>query len=204
MSYSKYDYLFKIIIVGYSTVGKQDFILRFTNDSFTANHLKTLGFDFKIKMINFENKLLKLQIWDRGRDEIYQKISKAYYKGAHGLILMYDVTDRSSFESVRNWIKQIEVHGDKSVKKVLVGHKCDEPGRVVTEEEGKKLAEEYNIGFLESSARINKNVCEVFNFLVKEIIMEKDPEEIKRREKREKEEESFKKSMNILMKYISF
>ena len=203
MSYSKYDYLFKIVIMGYSSAGIRGFILRFIDDSSTANHLTTLGFDFRIKTINFENKLVKLQIWDFGREEFYQNITKTYYKGAHGLILMYNVTERNSFQSVRNWIKQIEAHGDKSVKKVLVGHKCDEHGRVVTKEEGKKLAEEYNIGFFESSARNNINVSEVFNYLIKEILMEKDPEEIKKREK-EKKEESSKKIMNILMKYISF
>ena len=174
MSYSKYDYLFKIVIMGYSSAGKQDFILRFTDDSFTENYLTTLGFDLRIKTINFENKLVKLQIWDFGRDEIYRNISKAYYKGTHGLILMYNVTDQFSFASVRNWIKQIEAQGDKSVKKVLVGHICDEDKRVVTKEEGKKLAEEYNIGFFESSARNNTNVSEVFNYLVKEILMEKE------------------------------
>ena len=174
MSYSKYDYLFKIIIVGYSTVGKQDFILRFIDDSSTANHLTTLGFDCRIKTINFENKLVKLQIWNRAKEEIYRNIIKTSYKGAHGLILMYNVTERNSFQSVRNWIKQIEAQGDKSVKKVLVGHICDEDKRVVTKEEGKKLAEEYNIGFFESSARNNINVSEVFNYLVKEILMEKE------------------------------
>ena len=203
MSYSKYDYLFKIVIMGYSSAGKQDFILRFIDDSSTANHLTTFGFDCRIKTINFENKLVKLQIWDFGREEFSQNITKTYYKGAHGLILMYNVTERNSFQSVRNWIEQIEDQGDKSVKKVLVGHICDEDKRVVTKEEGKKLAEEYNIGFFESSARNNINVSEVFNYLIKEILMEKDPEEIKKREK-EKKEESSKKIMNILMKYISF
>ncbi len=174
MSYSKYDYLFEIIIMGYSSAGKQDFILRFTDDSFTENYLTTLGFDLRIKTINFENKLVKLHIYDRAKEEIYRNIAKAYYKGADGLILMYNVTERNSFQGVRNWINQIEAQGDKSVKKVLVGHICDEDKRVVTKEEGKKLAEEYNIGFFESSARNNTNVSEVFNYLVKEILMEKE------------------------------
>ena len=112
---------------------------------------------------------------------------------------MYDVTDKNSFKNVRNWIKQIEANADKSAKRVLVGHKCDEPGRVVTEEEGKKLAEEYNMVLFESSARTGENVGEVFNHLVEEMVKEVDPEVRKKIE-----EEQAKKNMNILMKYISF
>ncbi len=172
MSNHKYDFLFKIIMIGDSGIGKPAFLLRFTDDSFTANHLTTIGVDFKIKIINFEDKTIKLQIWDTAGSERFRTITKTYYKGAHGIILMYDVTNRNSFENIRNWMKQIDANVTKSVKKVLVGHKCDEPGRVVTEEEGKKMAEEYNIGFFESSARTNTNVSEVFYYLVKKIFIE--------------------------------
>ena len=173
MSSHKYDYLFKILIIGESEVGKKDFLLRFTDDSFTADHLEDIGVDFKIKIINFQNKLVKLQLWDTAGEERFRTITKTYYKGAHGIILMYDVTDQNSFKNIRNWIKQIEANADKSAKRVLVGHKCDEPGRVVSEEEGKKLAEEYNMVLFESSARTNTNVSEVFYYLVKEIFIEK-------------------------------
>jgi len=173
MSSHKYDYLFKILIIGESDVGKQDFLLRFTDDSFTGTLLEDIGLDFRIKKLNFQNKIVKLQIWDTAGEERFRTITKTYCKGSHGIILMYDVTDKNSFKNIRNWMKHIEANVDKSTKKVLVGHKCDESSRVVTEEEGKKLAEEYNMGFFESSARTNKNVTEVFNYLVKEILMEK-------------------------------
>ena len=173
MSSHKYDYLFKILIIGESEVGKKDFLLRFMDDSFTADHLEDIGVDFKIKIINFQNKLVKLQLWDTAGEERFRTITKTYYKGAHGIILMYDVTDQNSFKNIRNWIKQIEANADKSAKRVLVGHKCDEPGRVISEEEGKKLAEEYNMVLFESSARTNTNVSEVFYYLVKEIFIEK-------------------------------
>jgi len=201
MSNHKYDYLFKILAMGESSDGKLAFLLRFTDDTFTATHLTTIGWDFKIKIMNFENKIVKLQIWDKAGEERFRTITKTYYKGINGIILMYDITDQNSFKNIRHWIKQIEEHGDNSVRKVLVGLKCDRPDRVVTEEEGKKLAKEYNIGFFETSAKTNKNVVEVFNYLVKEMIMEKEGEELK---KIEKEKESLKKNMNILMKYISF
>ncbi len=111
-----------------------------------------------------------MQIWDTAGQERFRTITKTYYKGAHGIILTYDVTDQNSFKNIRNWIKQIEANAQTSVKKVLVGNKCDKPDRVVTEEEGKKLADDYNMSFFETSAKTNQNVSEVFNFLTKEIL----------------------------------
>ena len=173
MSYRKYDYFFKLLIIGDSNVGKQPFLSRFIDDSFTATYFPTVGLDVKVKIINFQNKNVKLHITDMAGEERFRSVTKTYYKGSHGIILMYDVTGRNSFNNIRNWMKQIEANADKSVRKVLVGHKCDEPNRVVTEEEGKKLAEEFNMGFFESSAKVNKNVSEVFYYLVKEIFIEK-------------------------------
>ena len=170
MTNHKYDYLFKLIIVGDSGVRKTNFLLRFTDDSFTANHLTTIGIDFKIKIINLEGKLIKLQIWDTAGQERFRTITKTYYKGAHGIILTYDVTDQNSFKNIRNWIKQIEANAQTNVCKVLVGNKCDKPDRVVTEEEGKKLAEDFKMSFFETSAKTNQNVNEVFNFLTQEIL----------------------------------
>ena len=170
MSSHKYDYLFKILIIGESSVGKASLLLRFTEDSFTTTFLTTIGIDFKIKIINLENKLIKLQIWDTAGQERFRTITKTYYKGAHGIILTYDVTDQDSFKNIRNWIKQIEANAQGNVKRVLVGNKCDKPDRVVTEEEGKKLADDYSMSFFETSAKTNKNVTEVFYHLTKEIL----------------------------------
>ena len=170
MSSHKYDYLFKILIIGESSVGKACLLLRFTEDSFTTTFLTTIGIDFKIKIINLENKLIKLQIWDTAGQERFRTITKTYYKGAHGIILTYDVTDQDSFKNIRNWIKQIEANAQGNVKRVLVGNKCDKPDRVVTEEEGKKLADDYSMSFFETSAKTNKNVTEVFYHLTKEIL----------------------------------
>ena len=170
MASHKYDYLFKLLIIGESGVGKTCLLLRFTDDSFTATHLTTIGIDFKIKIINLENKLIKLQIWDTAGQERFRTITKTYYKGAHGIILTYDVTDANSFKNIRNWIKQIEANAQTSVKIVLVGNKCDKPDRVVTKEEGKKLADDHNMSFFETSVKTNQNVTEVFNFLTKEIL----------------------------------
>ena len=170
MASHKYDFLFKLLIIGESGVGKTCLLLRFTDDSFTANHLTTIGIDFKIKIINIEGKLIKLQIWDTAGQERFRTITKTYYKGAHGIILTYDVTDQNSFKNIRNWIKQIEANAQTTVRKVLVGNKCDKPDRVVTEEEGKKLADDYSMSFFETSAKTNQNVGEVFTYLTKEIL----------------------------------
>ena len=196
MSFHKYDYLFKIITLGESNVGKRAFLERFTDNSIDRD-----GLHIRMKVIEVENKIVKLQIFDTDGEERFRTITKTYYNGAHGIILMYDVTDLCTFKNIKNWIKQVIDKGEKSMKKVLVGHKCDEHDRVVTEEEGKKLAEDYDIAFFESSAKTNKNVSEVFYYLVKEIIMEK---ERKQRKQREKKEESIRKINNFLMKYISF
>ena len=173
MSSHKYDYYFNLLAMGEEGVGKQDFLSKFFGGSPIENHLKTIGQDFKRTLINFENKLVKLQIYDEPGGGRFRTFTKTWFKGAHGVVLMYDVTNQNSFKNMRNLIKRCEANADESVRKVLVGLKCDEPGRVVTEEQGKQLAEEYNIGFFESSAKTNKNVSEVFYYLVKEILIEK-------------------------------
>ena len=167
----KHDCSFKLLITGESGVGKTCILLRFTDDSFTANHLTTIGIDFKIKIIELEGKVIKLQIWDTAGQERFRTITKTYYKGAHGIILTYDVTDQNSFKNIRNWIKQIEANAQTNVCKVLVGNKCDKPDRVVTEEDGKNLANEYKMNFFETSAKTNKNINEVFNNLTHETLV---------------------------------
>ena len=169
MSFQKYDYLFKITTLGESNVGKRAFLERFTDNSYDLDSVH-----FRMKVIEVENKIVKLWIIDTDGEERFRTITKTYCKGAHGIILMYDVTDLYTFKNIKNWIKQVIANGEKSMKKVLVGHKCDEHDRVVTEEEGKKLAEDYNIAFFESSAKTNKNVSEVFEYLSREILLEQE------------------------------
>ena len=166
----KYDFTFKLLFIGDAGVGKTSLFLRFAYGTFTANHLTTIGLDFKIKKMNIEGKLIKLQIWDTAGQEYFRTLTKSYYKGANGIILTYDVTDENSFKNIRNWIKQIEANSPPNVRMVLVGNKCDKPDRVVTEEEGKKLADDFGINFFETSAKTNQNVTEVFQLLTQEIL----------------------------------
>ncbi len=172
MSNHKYDYLLKLLMIGESGVGKKDFISRFVgDDSSKESVLYKIGIDFEIKTINYKNKLIKLQIWDTAGQERFRAITKTYYKGSQGIIFMYDVTDKNSLINLRNWIKQFEANADPSIRKVLVGNKCDMPDRVITIEEGKKMAEEYNMGFFETSVKTNQNINEVFYYLVNEILI---------------------------------
>jgi small GTP-binding protein len=129
-----------------------------------------IGIDFKIKIINLEDKLIKLQIWDTAGQERFRTITKTYYKGANGIILTYDVTDENSFKNIRTWVKQIEQNAQSSVCKVLVGNKCDREDRKVTFEDGQKLAKEFNMQFFETSAKTNYNVNETFTYLTREIL----------------------------------
>ena len=166
MESHKYGYSFKLVIVGDPGVGKTSLLLRFTDDSFSADHLATIGGDFKKKIINIENQLFKLYIWDIAGEEHSPRI---YYKGARGVILIYDVTEQNSFQNVHYWLKQIERYAKDTSRKVLVWNKCDKPDRVITTEEGKKLADDFNMNFFETSAKTYQNVNEVFNFLATDI-----------------------------------
>ena len=167
---SKFDHLFKILIIGESGVGKTCFLLRYAENSFVANHLLTIGIDFKIKMLELDGKLIKLQIWDTAGQDRFRTIRKTYYKGSQGVILVYDVCDEKSFGNVKNWVNQIEQNAKSTICKVLVGNKCDKPERVITEEQGKKLAEEYNMKFFETSAKTAYNIKESSEYLINTII----------------------------------
>ncbi|CAH8387087.1 unnamed protein product [Eruca vesicaria subsp. sativa] len=127
--------------------------------------------DFKIRTIELDGKRIKLQIWDTAGQERFRTITTAYYRGAMGILLVYDVTDESSFNNIRNWIRNIEQHASDNVNKILVGNKADmdESKRAVPTAKGQALADEYGIKFFETSAKTNLNVEEVFFSIGKDI-----------------------------------
>jgi len=165
-----YDYLIKLLLIGDSGVGKSCLLLRFSDDSFTPSFITTIGIDFKIRTIELEGKRIKLQIWDTAGQERFRTITTAYYRGAMGILLVYDVTDEKSFNNIRNWIRNIEQHATESVNKILIGNKCDMvEKKVVDSARGKALADEYGIKFLETSAKNSINVEEAFITLARDI-----------------------------------
>lgn len=167
---SGFDYLIKLLLIGDSGVGKSCLLLRFADDSFTPSFITTIGIDFKIKTITLEGKRIKLQVWDTAGQERFRTITTAYYRGAMGILLVYDVTDEQSFQNIRNWIRNIEQHAADNVDKILVGNKCDMVGeKMVEATRGQALADEYGIEFFETSAKSNINVVESFTAIAKNI-----------------------------------
>ncbi len=174
----KTDYTLKILTIGESAVGKTCILLRFTDNKFLKTHLTTIGIDYKSKVIKVNNFSVKLKIWDTAGQERFRNITQQYYKGADGILLVYDVTERNSFEKVREWMKQIQQNTNKEkIGIILVGNKCDLDERQVSTEEGQNLAREFGILFYEASAYKDININETFESLVGEIISKKEPED---------------------------
>ncbi|CAA0811911.1 Ras-related protein RABE1c [Striga hermonthica] len=166
-----YDYLIKLLLIGDSGVGKSCLLLRFSDGSFTTSFITTIGIDFKIRTVKLDGKQIKLQIWDTAGQERFRTITTAFYRGAMGILLVYDVTDESSFNNIRNWIMNIIQHASDNVNKILVGNKADmdESKRAVPTSHGQELADEYGIKFFETSAKTNLNVEEVFFSIARDI-----------------------------------
>lgn len=163
MTSSDFDLLFKVLLIGDSGTGKSCLLIRFAEDIFTDNYISTIGVDFKIKTINIDGKTVKMQVWDTAGQERFRTITASYYRGSNGVIIVYDVTDRESFDHVDFWMKEIDRLAAPDVCRLLVGNKTDlADKRAVTREEGEALAAKYGVGFLETSARDNHNVEQAF------------------------------------------
>uniref|UniRef100_A0A1A8JSF1 small monomeric GTPase n=1 Tax=Nothobranchius kuhntae TaxID=321403 RepID=A0A1A8JSF1_NOTKU len=173
-----FDYMFKILIIGNSSVGKTSFLFRYADDSFTPAFVSTVGIDFKVKTIYRNDKRIKLQIWDTAGQERYRTITTAYYRGAMGFLLMYDITSQETFCAVQDWATQIKTYSWESAQVVLVGNKLDlEEDRQVPAEDGRRVARELGFQFFEASAKDNVNVKQVFDKLV-DVICEKMNESV--------------------------
>ena len=166
-----YDYLFKVLLIGNSSVGKSSLLLRFVDNQWNDLFVPTIGVDFKIRTMEIDNKNVKLQIWDTAGQERFKNITASYYRGAHGIFVVYDISDTESFKNINNWLIEIEKNANKNVYKILVGNKCDlEDKRTVSYQQGKELAETYGMQFIETSAKSNTNVDEAFHLLGREVM----------------------------------
>lgn len=164
------DYLFKLLLIGDSGVGKSCLLLRFADDTYTESYISTIGVDFKIRTIELDGKTIKLQIWDTAGQERFRTITSSYYRGAHGIIVVYDVTDNESFNNVKQWLHEIDRYACENVNKLLVGNKSDLTAkRVVSTEQGKEFADSLGIEFLETSAKTSTNVEQAFLTMASQI-----------------------------------
>uniref|UniRef100_V9KH02 Synaptic vesicle specific GTP-binding protein n=1 Tax=Callorhinchus milii TaxID=7868 RepID=V9KH02_CALMI len=162
-----YDFLFKIVLIGDAGVGKTCVVQRFKSGIFVERQGNTIGVDFTMRTLDIQGKRVKLQIWDTAGQERYRTITTAYYRGAMGFLLMYDITNQESFNAVQDWATQIKTYSWDNAQVILVGNKCDlEEDRVLPSEEGRRLADELGFEFFEASAKDNVNVKQVFERLV--------------------------------------
>jgi small GTP-binding protein len=161
--------LVKILIIGESAVGKSCLLLRFAENKFTESFLTTIGIDFKVRHIEIDDTKVKLQIWDTAGQEKFRTITKAYYRGAHGILLVYDVTSNESFNQTRQWMQSIRENMADPVSVIFVGNKCDME-RKVAKEEAQELANEFNVEYYETSAKTGDGVEQTFLRLTKLIL----------------------------------
>jgi Ras-related protein Rab-1A len=171
-SAAEYDFLCKLLIVGDSGVGKSCLLLRFAEDSFFAeSFISTIGVDFKIRTVSIDGKLVKLQLWDTTGQERFRTITSSYYRGAHGVLLTYDVTNENSFHNIRIWLGEVERYASENVVKVILGNKCDlDDKRVVSGERAAGFASEIGCSLFETSAKTGEKVEEAFLSCVREIL----------------------------------
>eukprot|EP00918_Siedleckia_nematoides_P056987 GHVU01124325.1.p1 GENE.GHVU01124325.1~~GHVU01124325.1.p1 ORF type:complete len:202 (-),score=34.14 GHVU01124325.1:1771-2376(-) len=168
-----YDHLFKFLLVGDAGVGKSSILLRFTDDTFNMDQLATIGVDFKVKIIKVRDSRLKLAIWDTAGQERFRTLTVGYYRGAQAIILVYDVCQRSTFDSLDYWLSEFERYvTNQEAVKMLVANKVDKPTqeRLVSREEGEKFAIEHSMLFVETSAVSNEGIDLAFNECANKIL----------------------------------
>lgn len=164
-------HLIKLLLLGDSAVGKSSLLVRFSDDIFDENFVLTIGVDFKLKQVERNGKLLKIQVWDTAGQERFRTITPAYYRAAMGVVMTYDVTDRGTYDHISYWVEQLGQHGDPQAQMILVGNKCDlEESRQVTTEEGEQLAAKFNMVFYETSAKTGHSVQDAFLGIADDVV----------------------------------
>ena len=167
---NNYNYLFKYIIIGDSSVGKSNLLMKFAHNKFTKDYQATIGVEFGSKNIEINNKVYRIQVWDTAGQENFRSLTRAYYKNCVCAIIVYDVTNKQSFENIQNWLEDVHNQSPKTVLIALIGNKIDlDDKRVISFDEGKELALKNGIIFMETSAKTGEGVNEVFNYTAQEI-----------------------------------
>ena len=167
---SNYDYLFKVVLIGDSGTGKSNLLARFTRNEFSLESRSTIGVEFATRSISVDGKTVKAQIWDTAGQERYRAITSAYYRGAVGALLVYDIAKHSTYVNVSRWLKELRDHADSNIVVMLVGNKSDlRHLRAVPTDEAKAFADENNLSFIETSALDASNVEQAFQNILTEI-----------------------------------
>jgi len=166
----EYDYLFKVVLIGDSGSGKSNLLSRFTRSEFNLESKSTIGVEFATKSIQTDGKIIKAQIWDTAGQERYRDITSAYYRGAVGALLVYDISKRLSYDNVSRWLKELSDHADSNIVIMLVGNKKDlRHMRQVNTDEAKEFCKQHKLFFIETSALADSNVNIAFETILKEI-----------------------------------
>eukprot|EP00118_Oscarella_pearsei_P025005 m.307298 g.307298 ORF g.307298 m.307298 type:complete len:200 (+) comp42123_c0_seq1:83-682(+) len=170
----EYDHLFKLLIIGDSGVGKSSILLRFADNVFSGTYITTIGVDFKIRTIDVDGKKVKLQIWDTAGQERFRTITSTYYRGTHGVIVVYDVTNGDSFVDVKRWLHEIDQNCE-TVSRILVGNKCECPPdrRIVDRNDAQKFADQMGIQLFETSAKDNICIEEIFSAITELVLKQR-------------------------------
>ncbi|CAG5131961.1 unnamed protein product [Candidula unifasciata] len=167
------QYLLKIVIIGNSRVGKTSLLTRYIDDRFTENHNTTIGVDFMVKDLVQEGKIAKLQLWDTAGQERFRNIVSLFYRGAEGLVVVFDVTDGESFKKVPFWLEEAMTQNEADCIAILVGNKTDMPNRAVDKETAQAFADQHGIQYIETSAKSAANVHELFDAMAEAILKRK-------------------------------
>ena len=173
----RHDLKIKILTIGESTVGKTCLLHQYTNKTFSTKTILTSGIDVKNINIKVDDKYIKMQCWDTSGQERFRSITASYYRNSQGIILVYDITNKQSFQAIDTWVKDVDQYAGGLIDIILVGNKSDLPNRKVSREEGEDLARRYQIPFFETSAKLRTNVDEVFQAIAKDVkdrLMEND------------------------------
>ena len=170
MEDENYEMMFKVVLVGDSFVGKTNIMSKYLKNEFHDDSKATVGVEFGSKQFNIEGHTIKAQIWDTAGQERYKAITSAYYKGAKGAFIVYDITRKNSFESVEKWVSDVTAVTDKKITIVLIGNKSDlEDQRQVTKEQGEEKSSKLEIAFLETSAFSGENLDKAFEMMINEV-----------------------------------
>ncbi|KAI3972824.1 hypothetical protein MKX01_019482 [Papaver californicum] len=166
----EYDYLFKVVLIGDSGVGKSNLLSRFTRNEFCLESKSTIGVEFATRTLQVEGKTIKAQVWDTAGQERYRAITSAYYRGALGAILVYDTTKPTTFENVTRWLKELREHADSNIVIMLIGNKTDlKHLRAVATEDAQSFAEKEGLSFIETSALEANNVEKAFQTILGDV-----------------------------------